>query len=131
MGWLPQTEADARRLDPEGFRNMKPLNAFGATLCRDKGVVTALKAEFGESAKLVIRKLKRGELQGDALGIIQELIHENETLVETLTGEGSYGEFPIEIYGYAGVYWVSAPEFADSGYFESVLDAQSCADLDY
>ena len=64
--------------------------------------------------------------------ILQEYLHENSwdtknNVIDYFTGKGSFGEFQISIHEFHGVYWVTAPEFDDDGYFTNVDDARSFA----
>ena len=83
MGETPLTEADVKRLGPRGIVSGEPLDSFGATLCQDTEVVSALREEFDDAAESIIRQLKEGRpLKGEetvALCIIQELIHNSGT----------------------------------------------------
>ena len=72
----------------------------------------------------------------DALTSIVEMVEESffsgnfdvhSNVVEELTGEGGYGEFSIYIHEFHGIFWISAPEFDDDGYFTSKEDAISFA----
>jgi len=55
----------------------------------------------------------------------------HSTVVEQLTGEGGYGEFSINIHEFHGIFWISAPDFDDDGYFLSKEDAISFAEDRY
>ena len=68
--------------------------------------------------------------------IISESIYSNDfdaksNVVECLTGKGDFDEFSINIHEFLGVYWVSAPEFDDDGYFTSKDDAIAFAENRY
>ena len=52
-------------------------------------------------------------------------------IVETITGKGDFGEFGINIHEFHGVFWISAPEFDDDGYFTSLDDAMEFAEDRY
>ena len=43
----------------------------------------------------------------------------------------SFGEFPIDIYHFGPLYWVSAQEFDSIKYFNSAEDAIACAEFEY
>jgi hypothetical protein len=43
----------------------------------------------------------------------------------------SFGRFPVSVRGIEGVYFVTAPDFDDIGYFERLDDAVTAAWLDY
>jgi hypothetical protein len=60
--------------------------------------------------------------------ILQEYISDgsldnSNNIVHTLTGEGGFGEFSINIHEFHGIFWISAPEFDDDGYFTNLEDA--------
>ena len=46
---------------------------------------------------------------------IDELISSVWEVAKEYTGEGSYGEYPINVKEFGGIYWVQAPEFDDIG----------------
>lgn len=53
------------------------------------------------------------------------------TVVADLIGRGGYGDFPISINEFHGIYWISAPEFDDDGYFTEITEAISFAEQRY
>jgi hypothetical protein len=55
----------------------------------------------------------------------------NSNIVETITGKGDFDEFGINIHEFHGVFWISAPEFDDDGYFTSIDDAIAFAEDRY
>jgi hypothetical protein len=68
--------------------------------------------------------------------ILQECIESNDfdvssNIVETLTGKGDFGEFSINIHEFHGIFWVSAPDFDDDGYFLNKDEAISFAKVRY
>jgi hypothetical protein len=68
--------------------------------------------------------------------IIAESIYSNDfdaksNVVECLTGKGDFDEFSINIHEFLGVFWVSAPEFDDDGYFTNKDDAIAFAEDRY
>ncbi len=68
--------------------------------------------------------------------IIADCIYSNNfnadsNVVESLTGKGDFDEFEISIHEFLGVFWVSAPEFDDDGYFLSKEDAIAFAEDRY
>lgn len=56
---------------------------------------------------------------------------QDELVVESLTGKGDYGEFSIDICGFHGIYWVTAPDFEDMGYFLELDEAIENAKSNY
>jgi hypothetical protein len=68
--------------------------------------------------------------------ILEDCIYSNNfdvgsNIVDTLTGKGDFGEFSINIHEFYGVFWVSAPEFDDDGYFTTIDDAIAFAEDRY
>jgi hypothetical protein len=68
--------------------------------------------------------------------ILEDCIYSNNfevgaNIVETITGKGDFDEFNISIHEFHGVFWISAPEFDDDGYFTSVDDAIAFAEVRY
>jgi hypothetical protein len=60
--------------------------------------------------------------------ILEECIYSDNfdissKIVGCLTGKGDFGEFSINIHEFHGIFWVSAPEFDNDGYFTSKEDA--------
>jgi hypothetical protein len=86
-------------------------------------------------AEMVIQKLNNGLSSKDILvdfeDIIIEFVENNASVHVSLTGIGSFGEFPIDIYHFGPLYWVSAQEFDSIKYFNSAEDAIACAEFEY
>jgi|LauGreDrversion4_2_1035121.scaffolds.fasta_scaffold125914_4 hypothetical protein len=68
----------------------------------------------------------------DALTSIVEMVEESffsgnfdvhSNVVDQLTGEGGYGECSINIHEFHGIFWISAPEFDEEGFFTTKEDA--------
>ena len=60
--------------------------------------------------------------------IIADCISSNNSevssnIIETLTGKGDFDEFSINVHEFHGIFWISATEFDDEGYFISKDDA--------
>jgi hypothetical protein len=93
---------------------------------------TFLQEKFGESAEVVVSKLASGEANEEEIyevvDFLGDLVHNEGTLEETAY-YFSNGEdwVPIDIWQYAGVFWVTAPELEEVGYFESREDAETAA----
>ena len=88
-----------------------------------------------DQAQTVIQKLNNGlssiDIQVDFEDIISECVENNASVHVSLTGIGSFGEFPIDIYHFGPLYWVSAQEFDSIKYFNSAEDAIACAEFEY
>lgn len=87
-------------------------------------------------AEALSKKLPEMVKNKEALTSIVEMVEESffsgnfdvhSNIVEELTGVGGYGEFSIYIHEFHGIFWISAPEFDDDGYFTSKEDAISFA----
>jgi hypothetical protein len=52
-------------------------------------------------------------------------------IVESLTGKGDFDEFSINIHEFHGIFWISANEFDDDGYFTSIDEAISFVEERY
>jgi len=68
--------------------------------------------------------------------ILADCIYSNNfdadsNVVESLTGKGDFDEFNINIHEFLGVFWVSAPEFDNDGYFTNKDDAIAFAEDRY
>jgi hypothetical protein len=91
-------------------------------------------------AEALSKKLPEMVKNKEALTSIVEMVEESffsgnfdvhSNIVEELTGLGGYGEFSIYIHEFHGIFWISAPEFDDDGYFTSKEDAISFAEDRY
>ena len=54
---------------------------------------------------------------------MDSLLSNNHLVVEQFGTEGRFGRFPIQVVGIPGVYFVSAPDFDDKGFFSTVQAA--------
>lgn len=52
-------------------------------------------------------------------------------VVAAFSAKGDFGRFPVDVRGIEGVYFVSATEFDDLGYFERLDDAIAAAWMEY
>jgi len=62
---------------------------------------------------------------------IYDNLDANLKIVKTINGKGSHDAFNINIHEFHGVFWVSAPEFDDQGYFSKLDDAITFAEHRY
>lgn len=112
-----------------------PIETFFPLLIKDKKIRTAIEAELGQIAFYVMEKLKIGmNLLGPELyahDIIMDIINNEYEVVDSLTGQGDEGGFPIDIRKYGPAYWVSACDFGAVGYFWSFENAWSWAACEY
>ena len=63
--------------------------------------------------------------------VTYDFVNNNAEVKVTLTGLGSYGEFPIDILNFGHLYWVSAQEYDPIQYFKTIEDAIECAEFEY
>ena len=80
--------------------------------------------------------LKDKKAQDKIVEIVANSIYSNNfdadsNVVESLTGKGDFDEFNINIHEFLGVFWVSAPEFDNDGYFTNKDDAIAFAEDRY
>ena len=84
--------------------------------------------------KSLPKMLKNNNSRNEIVKILEEYINDNLDanlkIVETIDGKGS-DDFPINIHEFHGIFWVSAPEFDDHGYFTSLTDAVNFAEHRY
>ncbi len=71
----------------------------------------------------------------DALDAITEIIEDTcyssdlgDNNVLDFTGQGTKKSFPIAIHEFHGIYWVSAAELDDVGYFTELSEDKEAAD---
>jgi hypothetical protein len=119
-----------------GFYQIIEIDSFYNELIKIEIVQKELIDSLGhELAQMVIQKLNGGltslDIQVDFEDIISDCVENNASVFISLTGIGSYGEFPIDIYQFGPLYWVSAQEFDPIKYFETSEDAIDCAAFEY
>lgn len=85
--------------------------------------------------KSLPKMLKNNNSRNEIVKILEEYIYDNLDanlkIVKTLDGKGSYDAFSINIHEFHGIFWVSAPEFDNHGYFTSLADAVNFAEHRY
>ncbi|MCS5488909.1 hypothetical protein [Algoriphagus limi] len=118
------------------FNQTVPLDSFFSDLIKDLAIQNELKAGLGDQiGNSIINQLLEGipfeGIEGNWYDLISDFIHNEAKEVETILGEGSYGEFPISVLNYGPVFWIEAQEFDSIGYFRSKDDAVSCAEWEY
>jgi len=90
-----------------------------------------------QALKTSLPKMLKDKKALDAIvEILEDCIYSNNfdvgsNIVETLTGKGDFDAFSINIHEFHGVFWISAPEFDDDGYFTSIDDAIAFAEDRY
>ena len=116
--------------------NTVSIESFYAELIEMQEVQEAIEEQLGEEVcKRIVRQFKEKrpyiEIEGDFEDIIQEVIENEGTVYDQLTGVGGNGEFPIDIFNFGPLYWVHAQEFDPIEYFKSYEDAEECARSTY
>lgn len=92
---------------------------------------------LAEALRISLPKMINDKLALEALvDILEDYIYSdnfdiNSNIVDSLTGKGDFGEFSINIHEFHGIFWISAPEFDDDGYFTSKDEALSFAENRY
>jgi len=116
--------------------NELPLDKFYGQLASSKKVVKLLEEEYGSSSPEILAILKSdGELPDRHSSVhdwLYDLVHEGAEDVAEDSREGSAaGEYPIYVMCFEGVFFVSAPEFDDIGYFSNQEDAEMAISLNW
>ena len=101
-----------------------------------KSIQVEIKNQLGEDiGNKVLKQFKNGisdyDINEDFEDIILDFVNNNAEVKVTLTGLGSYGEFPIDILNFGHLYWVSAQEYDPIQYFKTIEDAIECAEFEY
>jgi hypothetical protein len=102
-------------------------------LAGNKTVQDQLKKEYGDKAGEYIDDLKKRNKPAD-LGVcdfLEELIHEGAREVAAFSAEGSEESYSIVVMEYCGIYFVSASEHDDAGYFGNLNQAQDYIELNW
>jgi hypothetical protein len=90
-----------------------------------------------EAFRITLPKMLNEKKALDAIiEILEEFISSGDFdsssyVVQSLGAKGDYGDFCIDIHEFHGIFWISAPEFDDDGYFTSLEDAVSFAESRY
>jgi hypothetical protein len=116
--------------------NELPLDKFYPKLASSEQVVKLLQKEYGsESSKILAIITNDAELPDQYLNVhdwFYDLVHEEAEDVAEDSNEGSAtGEYPICVMCFEGVFFVSAPEFEDIGYFSNQEDAEMAISLNW
>ena len=112
--------------------NTISIESFYPELLEILEVQEAIEEHLGEEVcKRIVKQFKEKrpyiEIEGDFEDIIQEVIENEGSVYEQLTGVGGNGEYLIEIFNFGPLYWVHAQEFDPIAYFKSFEDAEECA----
>jgi hypothetical protein len=116
--------------------DLKLIECFYPQLIKINAVQHAIEEKLGKEICQKIIKAFNDNTPYDAIevdfeDIIANLVDNESKVVDTLTGMGGYGEFPIDILNYGPLYWIQAQEFDTIKYFSSYEDALSCAEDEY
>src|SRR5436190_12474095 len=104
-------------------RHTAPLHDVARLLVRDETIVKAFGREFSNASDRIRRMAKRGELKDGEWTLLHDTLHNDARTYRTFSEIGSFGDYPIEILGLGGVYFVRAPEFDWTGYFSDIEHA--------
>jgi len=109
--------------------NELPLDKLYPKLATSEKVVKLLEQEYGDSSPEILAILKSdGELPDGHSSVhdwLYDLVHNEAEDVAEDSREGSAaGEYPIYVMCFEGVFFVSAPEFDDIGYFSTQEEAE-------
>ena len=110
----------------------KPLQEFKDLLLKSKKIKKLVTEHYGPTAK---ERMK--QFQGGNIGDLVDLIEENKQELsgapkETIDGAAPDDDvFEIELLAAGPVYWIRANEFDDIGYFPSLKDARSHAEIEF
>lgn len=82
------------------------------------------------------KMIKKNKALDAIVAILEDCISSDNfdissNIVENLTGKGDFDEFSINIHEFHGIFWISANEFDDDGYFTSIDEAISFAEERY
>lgn len=103
------------------------LNAVWSRVAADPVAKKALIKRFNDPRE-IDRRVSAGDdsaFDGEYLSdILCDLLSSEGRLYRRFMARGSEWNYPIDIRGLGGVYFVSAPEFDDIGYFLSLEDAE-------
>ncbi len=96
----------------------------------------AITKEFDHEAKEILSFMAEGRSLSDAFadlhGLIADLVHnEAEEVSRTLIEGSEAGEYPVSVMQFAGIFFVSAPQFDTIGYFSSHEEAEKQISLNW
>jgi hypothetical protein len=103
------------------------LNAIWPQIAADPIAKKALRARFSRDSE-IDKKIADGdntEIEGEYLSdLLCDLLMNDGRLYKRFTARGSEWNYPIDIRGLGGVYFIGAPEFGVIGYFLSLDEAE-------
>ncbi len=107
-----------------------PLSVFYPLLAQASEVEDRLSRALGDNAKATLRLMARGDVSDDQAAnldpFLKELIAEHGALARQFECVGSLdGAYPISLCEFYGVFYIQAPDFDLTGYFESCDEAAS------
>ena len=108
----------------------RPLDKFYSLLASSKKMVKLLEDEYGDASPEILAILKSdGELPDQHSSVhdwLYDLVHNEAKDVAEDSREGSAaGEYPIYVMCFEGVFFITAPEFDDIGYFSTQEEAEN------
>ena len=109
----------------------KPLREFKDLLLKSKAIKKLVTEHYGAAAKERMKQFQAGDAGDivDLLQLIEERKEELSTSPEATIDAAAPDDdvFQILIWSAGPVYWITANEFDDIGYFSSLKDAKSYA----
>lgn len=113
----------------------RPLAHFLPRLLRVPAIRDRINRSFRGQLAFAIKEIRAGRkeplIEICLSDEIEDLIGNNSEPVRDIAARGGMDEFSIQIIRYGPVYWISAPEFDDIGYFGSLRKAVACAQVEY
>lgn len=116
--------------------NELPIEKFYPKLASSEKVVKLLEEEYGDKSPEILTLLKENRELPDNLSDVHDWLHdlvhnEAENVAEDSREGSAAGEYPIYVMCFEGVFFVSAPEFDDIGYFSTQEDAEMAISLNW
>ncbi len=122
----------AKHAQKPKMNDPEPITNFITQLLSTKAVLKAIRKSYGEEASAWIQEAK-----DEDPSLLEDFISDNQydiapEPVKVLKATGAYDEpFEVRIYKIGPIFWVAANEFEDAGYFRSLKDAVSHAEIEY
>ena len=121
--------------DHDSLFGERPLSTFYDALSRDHVVIGAVEEAFGSETQDVLDGMRSGRVppdQEDELkNVLLDLLSEKGDPAVEFVGRGDFDEFPITVMRFGLVFWVTAMEFDDIGFFGDVIAASEAATTNF
>ena len=114
------------------MNEVTPLSQFKDALLNSKAVLRLIKQTYRKETDAMLTQFRSGAID-ELLELVEEERCAGGTRPRaTIEGAGPDDDtFSIEVYGFGPVFWISAAEFDDIGYFGSVEEARDYATFEY